>query len=143
MLTPTPMAAGIATVTVTATDTSRAAADHAMIMADVEVGVLPLTITLHGPADMNLVAGISYEITAMANRAVTEETMVEIMRDRAASNAVAAEDYEVANITIAAGADSGGTLLMVKERTTWTTRVTACPRCWCSTGWWATCRPTR
>ena len=113
-LTLTPMATGDATITVTATDTSGDADDHAMVMADVEVGVLPLMIELHGPDDMNLVEGMSYEITAMANRAVTEDTTVEIMRDRAESGA-GEDDYSVESITIMAGDDSGTTMLMVED----------------------------
>ena len=112
MLTLTPMATGAATITVTATDTSGDADDHAMVMADVEVGVLPLMVELHGPDDMNLVEGNSYEIKAMANRAVTEDTTVEIMRDRAESSA-GGDDYSVENITIAAGETMGATMLMV------------------------------
>ena len=114
MLTLTPMAAGGATITVTATDTSGDADDHAMVMADVEVGVLPLMVELHGPDDMNLVEGNSYEIKAMANRAVTEDTTVEIMRDRAESSA-GGDDYSVENITIAAGETMGATMVMVTD----------------------------
>ena len=114
MLTLTPMTAGGATITVTATDTSGDADDHAMVMADVEVGVLPLMVELHGPDDMNLVEGNSYEIKAMANRAVTEDTTVEIMRDRAESSA-GGDDYSVENITIAAGETMGATMVMVTD----------------------------
>ena len=49
-LTLTPAASGDATITVTATDTSGDADDHASVMADVSVGVLPLVVTLSGPA---------------------------------------------------------------------------------------------
>ena len=114
MLTLTPMATGAATITVKATDTSGDADDHAMVMADVEVGVLPLMVELHGPDDMNLVEGNSYEIKAMANRAVTEDTTVEIMRDRAESSA-GGDDYSVENITIAAGETMGATMVMVTD----------------------------
>ena len=114
MLTLTPMDAGGATITVMATDTAGDADDHAMVMGDVEVGVLPLMVTLSGPADMNLVEGMSYELTAMANRAVMADTMVEIMRDRAMSDA---DDYDftVEAITIEAGGTMGKTMLMVKD----------------------------
>ena len=73
-----------------------------------------ITYTLEGPADMNVVEGVSYEITATAISAVPADTTVEIMRDRAASNA-RDDDYTVENITIMAGETLGTTMLIVTE----------------------------
>ena len=116
-LTLTPAATGAATITVTATDTAGDADDHATVTADVTVGALPLVVTLSGPADAphgNLVEGRSYELTATANRPVAAATTVELMRDRAASDA-GADDYAAAAITIPAGATSGTTTLTVAD----------------------------
>ena len=110
----TPAATGDATITVTATDTAGDADDHASVMADVSVGVLPLVVELSGPADPNLVEGESYDLTATANRPVTEATTVEIVRDRAASDA-GDDDISVSAITIAAGETVGTTSLTVAD----------------------------
>ena len=86
----------------------------ASIMFPVEVGLEALSITLEGPEDMNLAEGMSARVTATANRAVTAETTVMLMRDRAMSSASDA-DYEAEAITIAAGETMGSTMVMAVE----------------------------
>ena len=81
-----------------------------IMVSDNDEAPEPTSITLSGPEDMNLVEGMSYEITAMANGPVTEDTMVELVQtDGTASPA----DYEVENITIMAGETMGSAMLMV------------------------------
>ncbi|MDE2875901.1 MAG: hypothetical protein OXQ93_10695, partial [Gemmatimonadota bacterium] len=77
-------------------------------------GLEALSITLMGPEDMNLVEGMSVEVTATANRAVTEDTMVMLMRARAMSSA-SDEDYTAEPITIMAGEMTGSTMVMAVE----------------------------
>ena len=86
----------------------------ASIMFPVEVGLEALSIMLSGPEDMDLVEGMSAEVTAMANRAVTEDTMVMLMRDRAMSSA-SDDDYMADAITIMAGEMTGSTMVMAVE----------------------------
>ena len=74
----------------------------------------PRTFTLSGPDDMNLVEGMEYELTVMADPAVSADTEVMIMRDRSASTADDS-DYLVESITIMAGEASGSTMLTVTE----------------------------
>ncbi len=74
----------------------------------------PRTFTLSGPDDMNLVEGMEYELTVMADPAVSADTEVVIMRDRSASTADDS-DYTVESITILAGEASGSAMLMVTE----------------------------
>ena len=74
----------------------------------------PRTFTLSGPDDMNLVEGMEYELTVMADPAVSADTEVVIMRDRSASTADDS-DYTVESITILAGEVSGSTMLVVTE----------------------------
>ena len=82
---------------------------------------MPLMITLEMPANVmegNIVEGSSYDITAQANRMVTEaEGSVEvmIMGDRTQSDARADEDYTVSSATIMAGYDSATATLEVLE----------------------------
>ena len=111
---------GEAKVTITATGTPATSslvitqdrANVAQVTFPVMVELADLEVTLSGPEDMNLVEGMSYALTATANRAVVEDTMVELVQtDGSASPA----DYEVEPITIAAGAASGTTMLMVAE----------------------------
>ena len=85
----------------------------ASITFPVEVGLEPLTIDLKMPdAGTNLVEGMEYTITAMANRAVEMDTMVELVQtDGTASPA----DYEVEPITIEKDSKMGTTKLMVKD----------------------------
>ena len=72
------------------------------------------TYTLSGgPADSNLVEGMSYELTVTADPAVQVETTVMIMRDGTSSAGDA--DFEVGEVTIAAGSATGTTTLMAVE----------------------------
>ena len=112
------MEAGEGKVTVTATATPMASglvvtqdrANVAQVTFPVMVELADLMITLEGPEDMNLVEGMSYEIKAMANREVTEDTMVELVQT---DGTASPSDYEVENITIMAGEMMGSTMLMV------------------------------
>ncbi len=111
---------GEAQVTVTATATPRGGsltvtqdrAHVAQLTFPVTVEPAALTITLTGPDDVNLVEGMSYAITAAANRAVTEDTVVELTPT---AGTASPKDYEVGLITIAAGETSGSTMLLVVE----------------------------
>ena len=88
---------------------------EASIMFPVEVGLAALSITLSGPEDMNVVeGGMGAMVTATANRAVTEEVTVMLMRDRAMSSA-GDDDYTAEPIVIAAGVMSGSTMVMAVE----------------------------
>ena len=112
-----PAGTGSSTIMVTATDTSGDAYDTATVSSMVTVGVLPLVVTLEMPANVmngNIVEGESYDIVVSANRMVTEDTEVMIMRDRAASDA-GEDDYSVSSATIMAGYDSATATLMVTE----------------------------
>ncbi len=112
------MEAGEGKVTVTATATPMASglvvtqdrANVAQVTFPVMVELADLMITLEGPEDMNLVEGMSYEIKAMANRAVEMDTMVELVQT---DGTASPSDYEVENITIMAGEMMGSTMLMV------------------------------
>ena len=76
-----------------------------------------LVVTLAMPANVmmgNIVEGESYEIVVSADRMVTEDTEVMIMRDRAASDADE-DDFTVSSATIMAGYDSATAELMVTE----------------------------
>ena len=85
---------------------------EASITVTLEVGLVALSIALMGPEDMNLVeGGMGGMVTATANRAVTEDTMVALMRDRAMSSADDM-DYTAEPITIMAGQMSGSTMVM-------------------------------
>ena len=86
----------------------------ASVMFPVEVGLEALSIMLMGPEDMNLAEGMSAEVTATANRAVTADTMVMLMRDRAQSSAGDA-DFMAEAITIPAGEMMGSTMVMAVE----------------------------
>ncbi len=111
---------GEAQVTVTATATPRGGsltvmqdrANVAQLTFPVTVELAELAITLTGPDDVNLVEGMSYAITAEANRAVTEDTVVELTPTAGTASPA---DYEVEPITIAAGEVSGSTMLLVVE----------------------------
>ena len=112
------MEAGEGKVTVTATATPMASglmvtqdrANVAQVTFPVMVELADLMITLEGPEDMNLVEGMSYEIKAMANRAVEMDTMVELVQT---DGTASPSDYMVENITIMAGEMMGSTMLMV------------------------------
>ncbi len=111
---------GEAQVTVTATANPRGGsltvtqdrAHVAQLTFPVTVEPAALAITLTGPDDVNLVEGMSYAITAAANRAVTEDTVVELTPTAGTASPA---DYEVEPITIAAGEASGATVLLVVE----------------------------
>ena len=84
----------------------------ASIMFPVEVGLEALSIELTGPEDMNLVEGsMGGMVTATANRMVTADTKVMLMRDRSMSSA-SDDDYTAEAITILAGQMSGSTMVM-------------------------------
>ena len=94
----------------------------ASISFPIEVGLVALTMELSGPDDMmHIVEGGmahangtpgSAMITVKANRAVTEAVTVNLMIDRTMSGpGLTAADFEVEAITIAAGQDSGSTML--------------------------------
>ena len=112
---------------VTVTGTAKAAMSSAMpsqtvsnvaeVSFDVTVVDRKLVVTLEAPAGVmngNIVEGKSYDIKVTANRAVTEDTEVKIMRDRAKSDA-GDDDFTVSSATIMAGKDSAMAELMVKE----------------------------
>ena len=85
---------------------------EASVIFPVEVGLAALSIELSGPEEMNLVeGGMGGMVTATANRRVTADTMVTLMRDRAKSSADDM-DYTADPITIVAGQMSGSTMVM-------------------------------
>ena len=88
--------------------------DIGTVMVSIMDNDMETTYELTGPADMNIVEGQSYELTATANQAVHMDTEVMLVRDRAASDA-GDDDYTVGSIMIAAGESSGTTMLMVTE----------------------------
>ena len=89
---------------------------EASIIFPVEVGLETLSFTLMGPEDMNLVEGsmVGGMVTATANRAVTADVTINLMRDRAMSSADDM-DYTAEAITIEAGMMSGTTMVMATE----------------------------
>ena len=96
---------------------------EASIKFPVEVGLEALSIMLSGPEEMNLVEGGmahangtpgSAMVTATANRAVTVDTVVKLVRDRAMSSASDA-DYSAEDITIPAGQMMGSTMVTAVE----------------------------
>ena len=85
---------------------------EASITIALEVGLVALSIELSGPEEMNIVeGGMGGMVTATANRAVTEDTVVNLMRDRAMSSAEDA-DFTAEPITIMAGQMKGSTMVM-------------------------------
>ncbi len=120
VVTVTAVSAGEAKVTVTATATPRSGSltvtqDRANVVQltfPVTVEPVALSISLVGPDDVNLVEGMSYAITAEANRAVTEDTVVELFQTAGTASPA---DYEVDSITIASGESSGSAMLMVVD----------------------------
>ena len=84
---------------------------EASVIFPVEVGLEALSFMLTGPEDMQLVEGRSAMVTATASRAVTADTTVNLMRDRAASDA-GDDDYMAEPIMIMAGEMSGSTMVM-------------------------------
>ena len=121
----TAAAAGAAKVTITGTSkmasSSFAPVQVATNVADITFEVMvvdkALVVMLEMPAnvmDGNIVEGESYDIKVSANRMVSEDTEVMIMRDRAGSDA-GEDDYSVGSATIMAGYDSATAELMVTE----------------------------
>ena len=118
----TAMAEGMADITITAHGSMSSGVKRldqsdpgmASVMFMVEVGLEALSITLAGPESMDLVEGMSAEVTATANRAVTADTKVMLMRDRAMSSA-GDDDYMADPITITAGEMTGSTMVMAIE----------------------------
>ena len=115
--------AGTAKITITATATDKASSfktsqdrsDVAQVMFEVAVALPDLMITLSGPEDENIVeGGMGAMVTAMANRAVDEDTMVMLMRDRSESTA-GDDDYTAEPITIMKGEKMGSTMVMAVE----------------------------
>ena len=87
---------------------------EAAIQFPVEVGLAALTIELTGPDGdmMNVVeGGMGAKVTATANRMVSADTKVMLMRDRAQSSADDT-DFTAEPITILAGQTSGSTMVM-------------------------------
>ena len=119
----TAMGAGMADITITAHASMPSGVKildqtdprEASIMFPVEVGLEALTLMLTGPEDMNVVeGGMGAMVTVTANRAVTEEVTVRLMRDRAMSTASDA-DFTAEPIVIAAGMMTGSTMVMAVE----------------------------
>ena len=114
----TPLTSGTAMITVDAVGRSGGAVVGLnTVSSEVTVDSESLVVTLEMPdgvMDGNIVEGESYDIKVMANRAVTEDTEVTILRDRAASYADD-DDYSVSKATIMAGDDSATAELMVTE----------------------------
>ena len=92
---------------------------EASITIALEVGLVALSIELSGPEDMNIVEGMDHAngtkasamVTATANRKVTEDVTVTLMRDRAMSSADDM-DFTAEPITIMAGQMTGSTMVM-------------------------------
>ena len=112
MLTLMPMADGMATITVTATDA--ASGGIATAMSEVTVADLPLSVTVSAAADM-VTEGASVMITATANKMVDVDTMVMLARDGTSS--ASEDDYSLdpMSITIAAGEMTGAAALMATD----------------------------
>ena len=96
---------------------------EASVIFPVEVGLAALTIEISGPADMNIVEGdmdhpngtmASAMVTAEANRDVTEDVTVTLMRDRAMSSA-SDDDFMADPIVIKAGTKTGSTMVMAED----------------------------
>ena len=89
---------------------------EASIIFPVEVGLEALSFTLMGPEDMmNLVeGGMGGMVTATANREVTADVTINLMRDRAMSTADDM-DFMAEAITIEAGMMMGTTMVMAEE----------------------------
>ena len=126
MVTVTAGNAGHAHITITATatmasgieiHTGQPATNVATVVFSVNVMPTDLVLTLSGPDDMNIVeGGMGGMVTVTANRAVTEDITVMIMRDRAASSA-GDDDYTLdpEMITIKADEMMGSAMVMAVE----------------------------
>ena len=114
------LAAGEAKVTVTATATAKSSsliitqtvANVAQVTFPVMVELADLMVTLSGPEDMNIAEGMSAMVTAMANRAVTEDTMVELIQTEGTASPA---DFMAEPIMIMAGEMMGTTMVMAVE----------------------------
>ena len=114
--------AGTAKITVTATATDKASSfkpsqdrsDVAHIMFEVAVVMPDLMITLSSEDENIVEGGMGAKVTATANRAVDEDTMVMLMRDRSESTA-GDDDYTAEPITIMKGEMMGYTMVMAVE----------------------------
>ena len=88
---------------------------EASVIFPVEVGLAALSIELSQSDDMHLAeGGMGGMVTATANRMVTANTKVTLMRDRSKSSADDM-DFEADPITILAGQMSGSTMVMAVE----------------------------
>ena len=89
---------------------------EASVIFPVEVGLAALSIELSQSDDMMNLAegGVGGMVTATANRMVTADTKVTLMRDRSKSSADDM-DFEADPITILAGQMSGSTMVMAVE----------------------------
>ena len=88
---------------------------EASVIFPVTVGLEALSFMLTGPEDMNLVeGGMGGMVTATANRDVTADVTINLMRDRAMSTADDM-DFMAEAITIEAGMMSGTTMVMAEE----------------------------
>jgi hypothetical protein len=85
-----------------------------MVTITIQSDDVESAFSLSGPMDMNLVEGSEYMLTVTADPAVSAETTVTIMRDRALSDADEG-DFTVAPVVIAAGESMGTTMLMVTD----------------------------
>ena len=122
MVTITALSPGAANVTLTATATpvnaavaTRISSNVAQVSFTVTVEGLDaseVAVTLSGPEDPNLVEGMSYTLTATADRAIDEDIVVELLQTEGTASPV---DYEVGPITIPAGETMGTTMLMVVD----------------------------
>ena len=110
MLSLTPAAEGMATITVTASDS--ASGDVATASSDVTVAELPLSVTVSASAAM-VAEGGSITLTAMANKMVDAATPVVVTRDGASQ--AGADDYTVGEFMIAAGEMTGTAMLMATD----------------------------
>ena len=107
-LTLTPMGAGSATITVTGSDT--AGGGVATVTHDAAVALETLVVTVAASADM-VDEGGSVMVTATANRAVTEATMLDVTVTGADADAVSADE----SITIAMGGTTGSATVTAVE----------------------------
>ena len=119
MVTVTAMEPGMGVhITVTATATAmmsgakglpQTSPNVAQVVFPVDVELADLMVTLSGPEDMNVAEGMSAMITAMANRPVVGDTMVELI---ATEGTASPADYMVEPLMIMDGMMEGTTMLM-------------------------------
>jgi hypothetical protein len=111
---------GTANMAASSFEVSQDTSNVAKVKFKVMVEDMPLMITLEMPDNVmegNIVEGSSYDITAQANRMITEadgSVEVMIMRDRSQSDADD-DDFTVGSAMIMAGYDSATAELMVTE----------------------------